>query len=890
MLHLQRQTLPGQFGLEEACMTCKTLLAFSLFGSLCVVGCGGSGGGGGSTSFVNSTVTAVSVSCNPTSLSAGQTSQTSSCSASVQGTGSFSNAVTWSASVGTITASGVYTAPATVPSSGSATITATSTQDATKSGTALITITAPPTITSVGVACSPTTVPEGQTSQCTATVQGTGSFDTTVTWAASPGTIASTAKDTATYTAPSSPTGSATVTATASEDTTKSGKATLTVTRTPPSGSWQESGPAGADSITVFAEDPSSPNTIYADGQGNGASGLWKSVDSGTTWTAMITNSDMDVTPISDMAVVNGGQMLYAAGRGSEFLTSTDGGTTWTTSKQMPSAAVNGIGGMAVDPQNNATIYLSAPGLGVVKSVNSGTNWTLLASSPVITAGSTTAILHNPIQVDPTNTNTIYYGTDHGLYISKDGGSTWTASTTGIASADASIRDLAVDPAAPSNIYVLAGLPASTVVDLYESTNAGNSWTPLAVGLDAERVVPDPSSASTIYLYGLQIHEAYKSTDGGHTFAASDSSLPVGSASSGFLALDGPTGTMIPLVSSPNSFLLSIGGSGVYKTTNAAQSWQFSSVGLSAWNGEAIAVDPEVPTTIYFGDINGGGIFKSTDNGATWTNVKSADGISDIAVDPFDSTHILAVSDAGIDLIESHDGGNTWTNISSRLPTPTSTFFITGINFHPKQQGLIFVAFSGGGLGLLRSSDGGLTFTTVNTGLSTTNVGGCLAINPQNPKILLIADAVGLATSTDGGNTWVETASQITCPFSVDTKSTPTIIYAVAPPLSNPYDDTAVRSADFGKTWTPLDVAGPLIADPSTANSVFSVNSWSPDAGTTWYALLTNGLGQSLLEPGGAFSYGLDASGAGMAIAPSSPQVMFVASWTHSLWRFVVGP
>ena len=94
---------PGQFGLEEVRMTCKTSLALSFLGSLWVVGCGGSGnGGGGTPPPASSTITPVSASCNPTSLPAGQTSQTSSCSASVQGTGSCFSIVTLSATDGAI--------------------------------------------------------------------------------------------------------------------------------------------------------------------------------------------------------------------------------------------------------------------------------------------------------------------------------------------------------------------------------------------------------------------------------------------------------------------------------------------------------------------------------------------------------------------------------------------------------------------------------------------------------------------------------------------------------------------------------------------------------------------------------------------------------------------
>ena len=128
--------------------------------------------------------------------------------------------------MGTITASGVYTAPATVPSSGSATITATSTQDATKSGTATVTVTAPVTITSISVVCSPVSIQTNQTSTCTATMQGTGSFSSLVSWSVSPtsmGSISSTGVFTP------AATGTATIVATSSQDTTKSGSTTVTV-------------------------------------------------------------------------------------------------------------------------------------------------------------------------------------------------------------------------------------------------------------------------------------------------------------------------------------------------------------------------------------------------------------------------------------------------------------------------------------------------------------------------------------------------------------------------------------------------------------------------------------------------------------------------------------
>ncbi len=103
----------------------------------CLAGLAACGGGGGGNS--TSTITSVSASCSPSSIQGGQTSQ---CTASVSGTGNFSTAVTWSASQGSITSSGLFTAPTLPNVALLVTITATSTQDSTKFGTTTVTVSA----------------------------------------------------------------------------------------------------------------------------------------------------------------------------------------------------------------------------------------------------------------------------------------------------------------------------------------------------------------------------------------------------------------------------------------------------------------------------------------------------------------------------------------------------------------------------------------------------------------------------------------------------------------------------------------------------------------------------------------------------------------------------
>jgi len=192
------------------------------------------GCGGGTTAQPGSTVnpppvtiTSVSDACSPTTIQSGQTSQ---CSVTVQGTGNFSTAVAWTASAGTIATSGLYTAP-TVTAATQVTITAKSVQDPTKSGSTTISVNPPPaTITFVSDGCAPTTIQSGQTSQCSATVQGTGNFNSAVSWTASAGSIAVSGL----YTAPTViVTTQVTITATSVQDSTKSGSTTVTVNPVP---------------------------------------------------------------------------------------------------------------------------------------------------------------------------------------------------------------------------------------------------------------------------------------------------------------------------------------------------------------------------------------------------------------------------------------------------------------------------------------------------------------------------------------------------------------------------------------------------------------------------------------------------------------------------------
>jgi hypothetical protein len=160
-------------------------------------------------------------------------------------TGSTNTAVTWSISplTGSISNSGLYTAPASIASTQTITVSAKSAADPTKTATATLTLGSSPTTISVSVTPSSASLTAGQQAQFAATV--TGSSNTAVAWSLNPAIGALSA--TGLYTAPASITTnqSVTITATSGANTSRTASAAVmlvpTVTPPPPPGGFSVS-------------------------------------------------------------------------------------------------------------------------------------------------------------------------------------------------------------------------------------------------------------------------------------------------------------------------------------------------------------------------------------------------------------------------------------------------------------------------------------------------------------------------------------------------------------------------------------------------------------------------------------------------------------------------
>lgn len=194
----------------------------------------------------------------------------------------------------------------------------------------------------------------------------------------------------------------------------------------------------------------------------------------------------------------------------------------------------------------------------------------------------------------------------------------------------------------------------------------------------------------------------------------------------------------------------------------------------------AVAGVPTEPDTYYFGAV-AGGVWKTTDGGATWTPLfdkQSVSSIGTIAVAPSDPNVVyVGTGEAcirgnishGDGVYKSTDAGATWTHIGLR-----DTRTIGRIVVHPRNPDLVYVAALGhvygtnAERGVFRSRDGGKTWEKV---LHKDEKTGAIdiALAPGNPSILYAGlweahrtpwsmssggPGSGLYKSADGGTTW----------------------------------------------------------------------------------------------------------------------------------------
>lgn len=195
--------------------------------------------------------------------------------------------------------------------------------------------------------------------------------------------------------------------------------------------------------------------------------------------------------------------------------------------------------------------------------------------------------------------------------------------------------------------------------------------------------------------------------------------------------------------------------------------WTFMGPAVVPGNGggagriNCLEIDPTNSSTLWIGAACGG-LWKSTDGGATWssnTDLIPSLSVSDIAIDPTNTqTMYLATGDkfgiywqyetwghysAGV--LKSTDGGATWnpTGLTYSLANVT---VIQRLIIDPANTSTLYAATNAG---IFKSTDGGANWTNIRTGKFYD-----IEMKPGDNTTLYAGDSIGVIRTTNSGNTW----------------------------------------------------------------------------------------------------------------------------------------
>jgi photosystem II stability/assembly factor-like uncharacterized protein len=473
--------------------------------------------------------------------------------------------------------------------------------------------------------------------------------------------------------------------------------------------------------------------------------------------------------------------------------------------------------------------------------------------------------------------------------------------------------DVRVSPGDQSLMYV-----TDAFAGVHMSTDGGSNWYPSNTGISTRvgatgdsipifSLTVDPNNPSIVWTGTQGRRGVFKSTDGGVTWTEKVNGIveSFGVTFRGFAVDPGDSNVVYAAAESSSSIWAGEDRPGrefdmtagvVYKTRDGGKSWS------AVWRGDDLAryviIDPRDSDVVYVSTgifdreaansvpesrtAGGEGVLKSTDGGASWSNINS--GIENLYVGslfmhPSDPDTLLAGAgnnqyweSSGAYLTT--DGGASWSR------TLASQFVITSVEFAASDPK---IAYAAGPEEFHRSDDGGITWQRVSPdgGWGPPGVRAGFPIDlevlPSDPDTVFANNyGGGNFVSRDGGRTWAVASTGYTGAQTRD---------IVVDPGAHGLVLVAARSGLFcsaggGAGWTGLSNApgnvlewNAVALDPSDGQHLLAANNWNAailesfDRGASWQIVtgwLDGGLGWRAIE-----------------FAPSDPAVVYAGTGAY---------
>ncbi|HCE45812.1 MAG TPA: hypothetical protein DET40_19890 [Lentisphaeria bacterium] len=491
----------------------------------------------------------------------------------------------------------------------------------------------------------------------------------------------------------------------------------------------------GGDVLSSVVVAPGKPSLLFAS---NNRHGIFRSEDAGATWTVL----DAPKNAMNVTVSAQDPNLVWAACGANGLQMSTDCGRTWTAVLPDPAKKAK-MHEVALHPARPGLVYTIASidwGGTLYRSEDGGKTWT---SCNKVRAG----IPGNPtlpgdvdaqglvglstvtnISVNPKNPDELFISGNWRNVFSTDGGRTLEERSTG------------ADNTCTTDIQFLGGKTYATAMDegLMVSDNNGGEWRQLIpmkydvnmsghfwrvrvakVG-ESVRII---TTASPWKSFGDPkcANRAYVSDDGGKTFTISQSGLPDyvpnvncmwGRSFPRSLAMDpkNPDILYLGMDGDPEP-AKKLPGGGIFRSADGGKTWTRCAGqpgGLRLYYG--LVVDPTNSKRLYFSSCgNGGGAWKSEDEGATWEHVFKTEGwCFNLDIAPSGAVFV-----GGKELYRSVDQGKTWQKLTDLKGDPT----IVGIAIDPANEQRIWISrttWDGGAKGgIYRTTDGGKTWAEI---------------------------------------------------------------------------------------------------------------------------------------------------------------------------------
>lgn len=556
---------------------------------------------------------------------------------------------------------------------------------------------------------------------------------------------------------------------------------------------WQPAGLAETHSISEIIVSPGDPNVVYASSMGHvfvpdPNRGVFKSTDGGKTWKKILFVDDK--TGAIDLIMDPGHPaVLYAAmwqaqrtawgltsgGPGSGLYKTTDGGEHWTNLTHNPGLPQGVLGriGVTLVANHPDTLYaiFQAEDGGVFRSDDAGKTWKKVNDEAKLRQR---AFYYMALFADPKDANTVYAPQVDALWVSHDGGRTWTK----LRAPHGDHHALWINPSDTS--ILLEGNDGGATV----STDGGKTWSTEHNQPTGQFYHVNLDDQFPFHIYGAQQDEG--SFEG--PSATAEGAIPLGDWKS--VAFGESTFT-VPQPGDPNITY----GSGYYsifvkqnlKTgqMESVSPWPLYKSGASSaelkdrfgWTHPILfsRADPKVLFTAaqY--------VFRSDDDGLTWTRIspdltrnepstEAPSGgpidldqtgaevypeVYSLAVSPLDGNLLWAGSDDGLVHVTT-DGGKNWQlvtppglpdcAVSSIEPSHTSrdTAYLTAWrymwdDFRPY---------------VYETTDLGQHWTAITDGLPDNEFAFAIRQDPKDPQLLFLGTFSTVYVSFNGGEHW----------------------------------------------------------------------------------------------------------------------------------------